>query len=258
MLRTAILLAAKDLRLFARDRTALMLAFLLPIVLGSVMGTAMGGPMAKMMPESSGASHAFSSMAVMMLMFSLVAQAGTLQDERSEGTLDRLRLMPSAGSAIVIGKVLAAMAMAIAQLFLLFLFGSIVFDVPVLDNLVPLCVTCVVWSFTASALGLLFATATRTRKQMEGLSTLFILGMSAMGGAWFPREIAPAWFQKLGLVTPVAWAMDAYHGILWWGVGWVGTGERSGILMPLAVLLGMGVVFLFVSTRFYRAHFAQR
>lgn len=260
----ALTLAAKDLRLFVRDRTALALAFLLPIVLGTALGAGLGGAMGKMVPATAGASHAFSSMAVMMLMFSLVAAAGTLQEERAEGTLDRLRLTPSAGPAILVGKLISAMTMAVLQLAVLFLFGAITFDVPVFENAVSLSVTSVVWAFTASTLGLLFATATRTRKQMEGLSTLVILGMSALGGAWFPREMTPDWFQWAGLVTPVAWAMDAYHEILWFGAGYDGGADGRGgpepggvvaLVKYLAVLVAMGGAMLAASVFFYRRRF---
>ena len=269
MLSIALTLAAKDLRLFIRDRTALALAFLLPIVLGTAMGAGLGGAMGEMIPKTAGASHAFSSMAVMMLMFNLVAAAGTLQEERAEGTLDRLRLTPSAGPAILLGKLISAMTMAVVQLLVLFVFGALTFDVPVFENAASLSVTSVIWAFAASSLGLLFATATKTRKQMEGLSTLVILAMSALGGAWFPREVTPDWFQAVGLVTPVAWAMDAYHEILWFGASYEGgaTGGGGGgpqpggpgaLVKDLSVLAAMGAAMLVASAYFYRRRFLNR
>ncbi|MEM9380082.1 MAG: ABC transporter permease [Planctomycetota bacterium] len=206
-------------------------------------------------PVSAGASHAFAAMAVMMLLFNLVAAAGTLQDERAEGTLDRLRLTPAAGRAVLLGKMLVTMLLAGSQLAVLFGFGAIAFGVPVLENLVELTLASFVWAFAASALGLLFATACATRKQMEGLSTLVILGMSAVGGAWFPREVAPDWFQTVGLVTPVAWAMDAYHGILWYDKGVLATPEKDGVLVPLVVLAAAGAAMCAVSLRLYRRRF---
>jgi ABC-type Na+ efflux pump permease subunit len=209
------------------------------------------------MPRKAGESHAFASMAVMMLLFNLVAAAGTLIDERAEGTLDRLRLTPSAGSSILLGKVLVTMTIAVVQLLVLFAFGTIVFKVPVMDHLPEVVVISLVWAFTASALGMLFATACSTRKQMEGLSTLVILGMSAVGGAWFPREIAPAWFQTAGLVTPVAWAMDAYEGVLWYGKSFVTTSELDGISGKLGVLLAFGAVMFAVSVLLYRRRYAK-
>jgi len=50
MFQTALHLVRKDLRIFFRDRTALLLALVLPIVLATVFGTAMKG----MAGESSG------------------------------------------------------------------------------------------------------------------------------------------------------------------------------------------------------------
>ncbi|MEM1450808.1 MAG: ABC transporter permease [Planctomycetota bacterium] len=206
-------------------------------------------------PVSAGASHAFAAMAVMMLLFNLVAAAGTLQDERAEGTLDRLRLTPAAGRAVLLGKMLVTMLLAGCQLAVLFGFGAIVFGVPVGPNAFELAVASFVWAFAASALGLLFATACATRKQMEGLSTLVILGMSAVGGAWFPREVAPDWFQTVGLVTPVAWAMDAYHGILWYDKGLLATPEKDGVIVPILVLAGAGAAMFALSLRLYRRRF---
>lgn len=212
-------------------------------------------PRADGIPRSAGASHAFSAMAVMMLLFNLVAFAGTLLEERAGGTLDRLRLTPSAGRAVLLGKVAMTMLLASVQLLVLFAFGAVAFDVPVLEHLPALVAACAVWAFSASALGLLFATACRTRKQMEGLSTLVILLMSAVGGAWFPREITPEWFQAVGLATPVAWAMDAFHGILWYGKGVLATPELGGVAVPLLVLLGAGVAMYSASLLLYQRRF---
>lgn len=208
-------------------------------------------------PRKAGASHAFASMAVMMLLFNLVAAAGTLQDERAEGTLDRLRLTPSAGSSVLLGKTLVTMTMAVLQLAVLFAFGTLVYRIPVMEHPVEIAVISLVWAFTASALGLLFATSCATRKQLEGLSTLVILGMSAVGGAWFPREITPGWFQTAGLVTPVAWAMDSYEGVLWYGKSFAATAELDGIGGKLIVLIGFGVAMFAASVVMYRKRFLR-
>ena len=212
-------------------------------------------PRADGLPRSAGASHAFSAMAVMMLLFNLVAFAGTLLEERAEGTLDRLRLTPQAGRAVLLGKLLVTMLLAIVQLVVLFTFGALAFKVPVMEHLPALAAASLAWAFAASALGLLFATACRTRKQMEGLSTLVILVMSAVGGAWFPREILPEWFQTAGLVTPVAWAMDAFHGILWYGKGVLSTPDLGGVMVPLVVLGSGGAVMLAVAFALYQRRF---
>lgn len=207
------------------------------------------------LPRSAGPSHAFSAMAVMMLLFSVVSAGGTLLQEQREGTLTRLQLTPAAGRAILGGKLIVLALIAVAQLAVLFGFGALVFAVPVLDHLGSLMLVTVVWALLGVSIGILFAVACRTQKQLEGLSTLLILVLSAVGGAWFPREITPAWFQAVGAVTPVAWAMDAFHGVLWYGKG-LWAGEAMDGLWPdvLKMLLG-ATVLLALAGRLYRARF---
>lgn len=213
---------------------------------------------ARGLARNAGPSHAFSAMAVMMLLFSVVGAGGTLLQERAEGTLTRLQLTPAAGSAVLLGKLLAISLIALAQLVLLFGYGGLVFDVPVLAAPLHLGLVSLAWVYLAIGIGILFAVACRTQKQLEGLSTLVILVMSAVGGAWFPREITPDWFRAVGSITPVAWAMDAYHGVLWYGKGVMPTPDRSGIWVQLALMLVFGSLLLALSARLYRRRYGAR
>ena len=206
-------------------------------------------------PKKAGVSHAFAAMAVMMLMFTLVAGAGTLLEERDQGTLLRLQVIPRAGDAILLGKLLHLVVIGALQLVVLFLFGKFVFGVPVFENLMPLTLISACTLFAVAAMGMVFATASHTRKQLEGASTLVILGMSALGGAWFPREMTPDIFQTLGNFTLTAWAMDAYHGVLWYGKGIFRHGELGGIWPQLSVLVAVGLVLLWIARRLYARRF---
>lgn len=204
---------------------------------------------------SAGSSHAIASMAVMMLMFSVAGAGGTLLEERQTGTLGRLLLAPGAGSAVLLGKLLSISLISLLQLALLFGYGATAFDVPVLEHPVALGVTALVQIYATVGMGLFFGTVCRSQKQLEGLSTLIILVMSAVGGAWFPREITPDWFQTAGLFTVTAWAMDAYHGVLWYGKGLVAEGDLDGIWPQLAVLAGIGVALHATAIRLFRRRF---
>ncbi|MFT7679929.1 MAG: ABC-2 type transport system permease protein [Planctomycetota bacterium] len=206
-------------------------------------------------PPSAGSSHAFAAMAVMMLMFNLVAAGGGLLDEEASGALLRLRLSPAGGLALLFAKYGFMVVVGSFQLLSLFLFGWIAFDVPVGQHLVPLVVTSLALCLAVGAMGMVFATACRTRKQLEGISTVIILLMSAVGGAWFPREVTPDWFQFLGNFTVTAWAMDAYHGALWYGKGLFATGELDGILPKIVVLLGYASAFILISVVLFRRRY---
>lgn len=204
-----------------------------------------------------GASHAFAAMAVMMLLFSVVGAGGTLLQERTEGTLTRLQLTPAAGDAVLLGKLASVAVLALAQLVLLFGYGAVAFGVPVLDRPVALAVVSLAWVVLAVGIGLAFAVLCRSQKQLEGLSTIVILVMSAVGGAWFPREVTPEWFRSVGAVTPVAWAMDAYHGVLWYGKGLLPTEELGSVAPQLAAMIVGGAVLLALAFSGYRRRFAS-
>jgi ABC-2 type transport system permease protein len=207
------------------------------------------------LPRSAGPSHAFSAMAVMMLLFSVVGAGGTLLQERQEGTLTRLQLTPAAGRAILLGKLVVVGLIALAQLTVLFAFGALVFGVPVAEVPGRLLLVSLAWVLLAMGIGIVFAVACRTQKQLEGLSTLVILVLSAVGGAWFPREITPAWFQTVGGLTPVGWAMDAFHGVLWYGKGVFADDVLDGLWPDLLKMVTGGVLLLALSGWLYRRRF---
>jgi ABC-2 type transport system permease protein len=185
-------------------------------------------------------AHAVAGIAVMMLLFGLSACGGTLLEERAAGTLERVLCAPGTHDAILIAKLLFTMISGMLQLIVLFAFGALVFSLPVFDAPLALAATSFCTALAATGFGVLLAVLCRSRKQLEGLSVLLILTMSALGGSWFPLVIAPEWFRKLGHFTLNAWAMDAYQGIFWYGKG------LDGILLELGVLsaIGLGAIGL--------------
>ncbi|MBK7642192.1 MAG: ABC transporter permease [Planctomycetes bacterium] len=194
-------------------------------------------------------SHAISGIAVMMLLFGLVAAGGTILEEHEQGTLQRLRLAPGGGSAILPGKFLFTATLGCAQLAILFVFGGLVFSVPVFRDPLPLVVLSLAVVAAATGLGLALAMLAQTRKQLEGFSTLVILVMSALGGSWFPLIATPAWYQKLGHFTLNAWAMDGYQAILWYGKG------LGGIWLEVLVLLAIAAGTSAVAARAWKRRF---
>lgn len=181
-------------------------------------------------------AHAVAGIAVMMLLFGMSACGGTLLEERAEGTLERVLCAPGTGAAILHAKLLFALLSGLLQLGVLFAFGALVFRLPVFDAPAALIAASLCTGFAATGFGVLLAVVCRSRKQLEGISVLVILTMSALGGSWFPLAIVPEWFRRIGHFTLNAWAMDAYQGIFWYGKG------LAGIALELGVLFGIGLV----------------
>ena len=176
---------------------------------------------------------------VMFLLFSMVGAAGSvLLDEVESGTLERLLCTNLGMSGILLGKWAFLVLAGCAQLLVMFVWGNVVFGLPLWSHIPGFVVMTVVTVGAAAALALMLATIARSRAQLSGFSTILILSMSALGGSMFPRFLMSDAMQAIGLFTFNAWALDGYLKVFW-------RDAPVWQLWPqLAVLLGATLVFL--------------
>lgn len=204
-------------------------------LLGLEIEDVVGGDQNKKSQQQAQHAQSVAGMAVMMLLFGLIHCGGTLIEEQDSGTLDRLRLTPGATKAILGGKFLFTGIVGLIQLSILFLYGNLVFDVPIFRAPLALVTLSIATAAAVTGFGVLFAVLARSRKQLEGLSTMVVLTMSALGGSWWPLAITPDWYQFLGHFTLNAWAMDGFQGIFWYGQGVLGILPEIGVLCGIAL-----------------------
>jgi ABC-2 type transport system permease protein len=60
---------------------------------------------------------------------------------------------------------------------------------------------------------------------------------SALGGAWFPLEVAGKAFSAIGHAMPTAWAMDGFQNVVVRGLG------LRSVVLPACVLLAYALAF---------------
>ncbi|CAN5735347.1 ABC transporter permease [soil metagenome] len=153
---------------------------------------------------------------VMFLLFSAVAGAGgALLDEVEAGTFERLLSTRVGMTGILLGKWLFLAMTGAAQLTVMFLWGALVFKLPLFSHLGGFAIMTIVTASAAAGLGLVLATIAKSRAQLSGFSTIVILTMSALGGSMFPRFLMSETMQKFGLVTFNGWALDGYLKVFW-------------------------------------------
>jgi hypothetical protein len=150
-----------------------------------------------------------------MFAFFLVLSVGWLfVAERKHGTLARLRAAPLTRAQILLGKLLPCLAVSLAQGLFLFVAGWILFGMtwgsrP--DLLIPV-VVCT--SVAAVGLAVLVASIARTETQVAVYGTLLVLVLGGVSGSLMPRDLMPEQMKTASLVTPHAWALDAYSQLL--------------------------------------------
>ncbi|MCA9947116.1 MAG: ABC transporter permease, partial [Anaerolineales bacterium] len=189
-----------------------------------------------------GTSQSSPGMMAMFATFTMVGGAVVLLEERQNGTLRRLLVMPIRKSTIMVGKLLGILLSGLVQMVILILFGALVFGIPWGNAPLALGIMVLSFALAITALGLMFAALSRTLAQANALGTIVVLSISALGGAWWPLDIVPGWMQTLGGLSPISWAMDGFHDIITRGLGVTAVLPEAGILLAFAaVFLAVGV-----------------
>jgi ABC-2 type transport system permease protein len=183
---------------------------------------------------------------VMFLLFSCAGAGGALLDEEESGTLGRLLSGRVGMRDILAGKWLYVTLLGIAQLTVMFIWGAVVFHLPLVTHLPGFIVMTTLTAGAAAGFGLVLATMSRSRQQLAGISTILILAMSAVGGSMFPRFLMSETMQKVGLITFNAWALDGYLKVFW------REAPLTALWPQAAVLLSLTVAFLAVARLFAR------
>ncbi len=179
-----------------------------------------------------------SGIAVMFLLFGATGGGGALLEERENRTLDRLLSTQMSMDQLLLGKWFYMSAVGVLQVGVMFLWAQVVFHVDLVGHFDGFLMMTVVTAMAASGFGLFLATLCRTRGQLNGLSVILILTMSALGGSMVPRYLMSDQLQQYGLWTFNAWALDGYTKVFWREL------PVEALAPQLAVLLISGVVFL--------------
>jgi len=186
------------------------------------------------------------AVAILFLLFSAMQGAATLIEERNSGIVDRLAVGPSGTDVVVIGKFLFLTLQGTLQVALIFVVAALAYNVDVLGRLPVWLLITVLSSAAAAGLGLAVASACTTKQQAQTVSTFVVLVFSAIGGSMVPRFMMPPWLQDIGWYTPNAWAIEAYHGVLWRDETLT---DLTASFLPLAGLALVGVLVAVLVSR---------
>ncbi len=187
-------------------------------------------------PNRGGFSQSVPGMATMYVMFAVLPAAVALMTERKQGTLQRLATMPLSRAQIVAGKMLARFLLGMLQYAIVFVFGYFL-GVRYGSDPAALGLTMIAYTLCITALTLALATLLRNENQAGAVTLLLTLTLAPLGGAWWPLEIVPAWMRTIGHISPVAWAMNSYTSLIFYG------GGLGDVLPYIGVLLAMTAAF---------------
>lgn len=179
--------------------------------------------------------------AVMFLLFGATAGGGVLLEERENQTLERLLSSHLTMDQLLLGKWFYITFVGVLQVSVMFAWANLVFSVDLLGHWDGFLMMTLATSLAVSGFGLFLATLCRSRGQLNGLSTIIVLTMSALGGSMVPRYLMNESLQRAGLLTFNAWAIDGYDKIFWREL------PVNSLAPQLMVLTLSGVAFLLIA-----------
>jgi len=189
--------------------------------------------------QNPGLTRTVGGWAIMFLLFSLTGAATSLFEEKQEGTLKRLLCMPVSRAHILWSKYIYSMLFGIFQLLVLFFFSWIIFNVEMFSNFLNLLIMITVSAAAAVSFGMLITSFAKSMNQAAGISTLFILTMSAVGGSWFPTSLLPDWMQTISKVTLTYWSVDGFLQVLWRQAPFSAIALNVLVLLTISLLINL-------------------
>jgi ABC-2 type transport system permease protein len=170
----------------------------------------------------------------------------SLVQERTRGTLTRLRAAPLSAGHVLAGKALACFTAIISVEALLLAVGRLGFGLhPASWPLLLAAAVSVAVCFVG--IMMLVAVLGKTEQSAGGLGWAIMMPLTMLGGGMVPLFAMPAWMQSAGSVSPVKWAILALEGAIWRG------STPAQLAVPCAILLAVGLVAFMVGAWRYRS-----
>jgi ABC-2 type transport system permease protein len=243
-----IKLVKKDLKLFFSNKHDMLLTFALPIIIITLFASVFGGVGKTNEDNLLGLVQSVAGTAIFMLLFSVAGIGASLLDEKQDGMLKKLLCAPIHPNNILYGKIAYANIISIAQLLIMFVYAKLAFGLDIMHHFPSLVLLIFVTAYGCSSFGIFLASFAKSRQQVQTLSTVVVLIMSAIGGSMIPIFLMPEFMQKISVISVNYWGVQGFYDIFW-------------RLLPLTditfltkvfVLIGIGTILNFLALLLFK------
>ena len=200
-------------------------------------GTATGSDAAANANHANAFLQSSPGMIVQFAIFGLLTSAMALVLERKSKALQRLMTTPISRGMVIGGHMLAMFTVGFLQTLLLVALGQLFLGVNYLRAPVATLLVVAALSLWVACLGLFIGAISKGEEGVVMWALIAMFLFAALGGAWFPLDVAGKAFSTIGHLTPTAWAMDGFQNVVLRGLG------VTSVLVPVAVLLAYAAGF---------------
>lgn len=200
-------LAVREWTRFFRQPHRVVGSVAQPLLIWLLLGSGFAAPFAA--PGGSQISYLeyfYPGILLMMMLFSSIFATITIIEDRNQGLLQEVLVAPVAPLAVVLGKVLGAMAIALAQ-GLILLAAAPLLGLHLGANLPLLLLGLLLSSLGFTALGFFIAWRMESTAGFHAVMSVFLMPLWMLSGAIFPLDGAPGWLWAIMALNPATHAL---------------------------------------------------
>ncbi|MBL4628606.1 MAG: ABC transporter permease [Roseicyclus sp.] len=199
--------------------------------------------------ETSTPFMVLSMIALAGMMVGVIHPAASIVREKERATVEQLMVTPINIGELFIAKTLPTMMMGLLSVFVSLLIVTW-FNVPMRGSVMFFLLVTAVFLLSAIGLGVLIATVSRTLQQALLLAFFALFPIMFLSGTLAPVEAMPELLQRLSLLSPLRYYMDATLGVFLKGAGFVDLWKH--LLIMLVFGIGLFVASLGVFRKLLR------
>ena len=155
-----------------------------------------------------------------ILTMTMILMTGlAMTRERERGTFENLLATPALPIEVITGKIVPYILIGLIQVTLLLIAAMLIFDLPLVGNLLLLYLSVILFIAANLSLGITFSSIARNQLQAMQMTFFFFLPSILLSGFMFPFRGMPQWAQWIGSLLPLTHFLHLVRGIMLKGNG---------------------------------------
>ena len=242
--------AARDVLKFLRDRSRLVLSFLVPFLLMFLLG----GTLQRNLGSAAGFNligFTFTGVLGMTVFQSSVQGIASLLDDRQNDFAQELFVAPVSRYSIILGKILGETMVAMAQTVPLVAFALILGVSISPGRLLLMAPVAIVSCLLGGSFGLVAMSLINSRQAANQIFNFLLLPQFFLAGVFNPITVMPWYLAVLSRLSPLRYVVDLFRDVLYTGRPEYHKAVLLGPVTNLVTITLMFAAFMTVGTALF-------
>jgi ABC-2 type transport system permease protein len=150
---------------------------------------------------------------ILSMVIGLIVTSLSVAREREMGTFDQLLVSPIQTWEILVGKMLPAMIIGIAESSLIMVLAILLYHIPLHGSLLLFYFSMIVFVISIVGIGLFISSLSHTQQQATLGTFVFMMPTMLLSGFATPIENMPAWLEPITILIPIKYFFVIIKGI---------------------------------------------